>query len=143
MSLASSAILTKGPAAPERPIFNPFDPVWRPDPYPLYRRLRVEAPIGQVPGVGLWYVTRYADCQAIMRDPRAGNDTRKSDVIKKMKASGALRLSEDIREDRSFAFQDPPDHTRLRGLVATAFTPRVVEGMKPRIQQLVDQALDS
>jgi cytochrome P450 len=128
--------------ASDRPIFNPFDPVWRADPYPLYRRLRTEVPVGQVPGVGVWYVARYADCQAVMRDPRAGNDTRKSDVIKKMKSSGALRLPDDIREDRSFAFQDPPDHPRLRGLVASAFTPRVVEGMKPRILQLVEEAVD-
>jgi cytochrome P450 len=125
------------------PQFNPFDPSLRADPYPLYRRLREEAPIGQVPGIGIWYCTRFADCQAILRDRRMSSDTRNSDVYRGLIASGVLRLPESLREDRSFLYLDPPDHTRLRRLVASAFTPAVVHALRPRIRQIVDELLDA
>jgi cytochrome P450 len=127
----------------EAVIFNPFDPVWRADPYPFYRQLREQAPIGQVPGLEIWYLSRYDDCLAILRDRRGGVDTRKSPVYEALAEMAGLRLPEDIEEQRSFLFLDPPDHTRLRGLVAAAFTPRVVEGMRQRIQELVDGLLES
>jgi cytochrome P450 len=124
------------------PIFNPYDPGWRKDPYPFYRRLRNEAPIGQVPVGGTWYVTRFADCQALLRDPqRAGSDPRKSALVQQLRKEG-LRGAADLREQRSFLFLDPPDHTRLRGLVATTFTATMVERVRPRIRQVVKTLLD-
>jgi cytochrome P450 len=137
---ASAAEAVTSPKGP--PVFNPFDPAWRKDPYPLYRRLRNEAPVGQVPKVGTWYVTRFADCQALLRSSEsAGSDTRKSAKVQELMRSG-LREAGDLREQRSFVFLDPPDHTRLRGLVATAFTPQMVERVKPRIRHVVQRLLD-
>jgi cytochrome P450 len=124
-------------------VFNPFDADWRADPYPFYRRLRAEAPVGQVPGVGIWYFTRYADCEAILRDPRWSSDQRKSNLYRQFLESGALVEPEELALRRPFIFMDAPDHTRLRGLVSTAFTPRVIERLRPRIQQLVDELLDA
>jgi pimeloyl-[acyl-carrier protein] synthase len=123
-------------------VFNPFDPVWRSDPYPFYKRLRAEAPVGQVPGIGIWYFTRYADCAAILRDPRWSSDERKGKLYQQFVESGAVTESEELTRRRPFIFQDPPDHPRLRGLVSSAFTPRVIEQLRPRIQQLVDEMLD-
>jgi cytochrome P450 len=123
------------------PVFDPFDPALRADPYPIYRQLRSEAPAGKVPGMDIWYFTRHADCQAILRDKRAASDTRKSDVYRQMEDS--LRLPADVREHRSFLYLDPPDHTRLRGLVAGVFTPQSINRLKARIQTLIDELLDA
>ncbi len=125
------------------PSFNLFDPTWRADPYPLYRRLRTEAPVGIMPALGIWYFTRYADCLALLRDTRAGCDTRKSEVYRNLTASGALRMPDNLRSQRSFLFLDPPDHTRLRRLVASAFTANIVSGLRERVQQLVTELLDA
>src|SRR5947209_4797673 len=61
--------------APEALIFNPFDPVTRADPYPVYRRLREEDPVHRSP-LGIWILSRYADIEPRLRDPRFSNDIR-------------------------------------------------------------------
>lgn len=125
-------------------IFNPYDPTFPADPYPAYRRLRDEDPVHQAePGV--WILSRYADCAALLRDPRASSDERNSLQFQAQisEQEGAGDGLDRADQSRSFLFLDPPDHTRLRGLVSKAFTPRVVEGLRPRIQQLVDQLLDT
>jgi len=124
-------------------VFNPFDPEWRHDRYPYFARLRAEAPSGQVPGLPIWYVTRFADCEAVLRDRRAGSDTRKSQLYRMLAESAGLRMPGDISRRRSFLLLDPPDHTRLRGLVSRAFTPRVVQALRRRIEEIVDDALDA
>jgi cytochrome P450 len=131
------------PETPEPVVFNPFDPEWRSDPYPFYKRLREEAPVGQVPFIGIWYLSRFADCEAILTSPRVGVDTRKSDFYRRLAESRTLRLPDELTERRSFLFLDPPDHTRLRGLVSSAFTPKMINSMRPRIQGHVDALLDA
>ncbi len=127
--------------------FNPFDPAFRADPYATYRRL-LEGPAIQPGMFDMYLLTRYADCAALLRDPRASSDQTKSDAAQAIIAQQAAIASDSQIEQqmRSFLFMDPPDHTRLRGLVNKAFTTRVIEGLRPRIQQLVDglvaQALD-
>ena len=123
-------------------VFNPFDPTWRADPYPFYRRLRAEAPVGQIPGIGIWYFTRYADCEAILRDTRWSSDERNSTIYQQVMASRTEAVPAPLERLRPFLFLDPPDHTRLRGLVSTAFTPRVIERLRPRIEELVVELLD-
>jgi cytochrome P450 len=124
--------------------FNPFDPEFRRDPVPSYRRLREEDPT-HYSSLGVWVLSRYADCLAVLRHPRASSDARNSssfqDFFENLNGEDAEALT-DMRRLRPFLFMDPPDHTRLRGLVAKAFTPRVVEGLRPRVQQLVDELLD-
>ncbi|HSS12026.1 MAG TPA: cytochrome P450, partial [Acidimicrobiales bacterium] len=124
-------------------VFNPFDPTWRADPYPFYRRLRSEAPVGQIPGIGIWYFTRYADCEAILRDARWSNDDRKSTLYQQVLTTRAADVPEYLERLRPFIFLDPPDHTRLRGLVSAAFTPRHIERLRPRIEELVTELLDA
>ncbi|MGD9892670.1 MAG: cytochrome P450 [Dehalococcoidia bacterium] len=137
----SSTDRPQGTAAPV--VFNPFDPDFRVNPYPVYRRLREERPVQQT-FPGNWVLSRYADCAALLRDPRASSDARNSAeyqaLIRDQDGSGAQGFDLD---GRSFLFLDPPDHTRLRGLVSKAFTPRVVERLRPRIQQIVDELLDA
>ncbi|MDP9236932.1 MAG: cytochrome P450 [Chloroflexota bacterium] len=114
-----------------------MDPAFRRDPYPFYRRLREEAPLFHGP-FDLAILTRYADCVAMLRHPHASSDARNSDAYEALMAQQAAAGGAAPQGPNSFLFMDPPDHTRLRGLVSKAFTPRVVEGLRPRIQQLVD-----
>jgi cytochrome P450 len=130
-----------------RPVFDPFDPGWASDPFPLYAELRERAPIHRN-DMGFWVMARHADCLAVLRDRRASSDSMN------MAEGGApARVRRPIAEDNSmdagmvamrpFLFRDPPDHTRLRGLVAKAFTPKVVESLREPTQRMVDDLLDA
>ena len=123
--------------------FNPFDPTWRADPYPLFKTLRRDAPIGQVPYIGIHYLTRFDDCERVLKHPRVSVDTRHSALYRQLAESGALRLPDAVTERRSFLFLDPPDHTRLRGLVAHGFAPRMTARLDARIETLVAELLDA
>ena len=121
--------------------FNPFDPGFRVNPYPVYRRLLAEDPVHKTP-FGMLVLSRYRDCAAILRDPRCSSDASHSNMYKAFMAGrdpeevfGALAGM------RPFLFMDPPDHTRLRSLVQKAFTPKTVENLRPRIQELVDDLM--
>ena len=90
--------------------------------------------------LGFYVASRHADVTAVLRDRRFGKDF----VGRMTRRSGAGILDEPVyRSMRHWMLQqDPPDHTRLRGLVVQAFTARRVEDMRPRIQEVVDQTLD-
>ena len=116
-------------------VFNPLMPEFHSNPYPFYKALRDEDPVHQSPW-GFWVCTRYDDAVMILRDPRFGREG----MAKIMEAR--LGLTQDVSRARDMLFQDPPDHTRLRALVSRAFTPRVVEVMRPHIQDIVNGLLD-
>src|SRR5438477_6856317 len=114
--------------------FNPMDAEFIADPYPTYHRLQTEDPVHHS-ALGFWVLTRYEDVVTALRDPRLAKEAIASFVAARFGAPvPAMGLS--------MLDRDPPDHTRLRGLVSKAFTPRVVEGLRPRIQQIVDGLLD-
>ena len=117
--------------------FNLLLPEVHDDPYPLYRRLREHDPVHQSP-LGFWVLTRHADVAALLRDPRMSSDPRNAVRVRELQAS----LPDQWREAPSMLFLDPPDHTRLRRLVNKAFTPAAVERLRPRVEQLVGDALD-
>jgi cytochrome P450 len=120
--------------------FNPFDPAFRADPYPTYRRLIAEAPT-HTNQLGFVVLTRYADCTTLLRHPAATTDDRKAPEFRERVLAMGLDVDAELARPRPFLFLDPPDHTRLRGLVNTAFTPRVVEKLRPRAQAIVDELL--
>jgi pimeloyl-[acyl-carrier protein] synthase len=115
--------------------FNPMDPEFVADPYQTYHRLRATDPVHHSP-LGFWVLTRYEDVVAVLRDPRLAKEAIASVVAARfgVEVPVGMRLS--------MLDRDPPDHTRLRGLVSKAFTPRVVEALRPHIQQIVDGLLD-
>lgn len=113
------------------------------NPYPLFHRLRAEDPVYWSEGVGGWVITGYAEAVAVLREAHVSSNRH---------ADGRTLLSEAAREQARavrahltlmMGNSDPPDHTRLRSLVNKAFTPRVVEAMRPRIQALADQLLEA
>lgn len=122
------------------PLFNPLAPDFIRDPYPHYDRLRTLDPIHVTP-FGQFVASRHADVSLVMRDKRFGKDFVERS---KRRYSPAIMDEPVFRSMSHWMLQaDPPDHTRLRGLVVKAFTARRVEDMRPRIQEIVDQAIDA
>jgi cytochrome P450 len=120
-----------------------LDPTRRADPYPVYARLRAAGPIriGELPVV---VFSRFADCQAMLKDPRGSVDRRRSALGQAYHRSVGEQVGPMWTEPQpSFLFLDPPDHTRLRRLVSKAFTPRTVQRLDGRIRELVDDLLDA
>jgi cytochrome P450 len=116
--------------------FDPADPGFLADPYPAYAVLRREAPVARYEPGGLWLVSRHRDVDGLLRDPRLGRvftPREPQDVF------GPWNLV----NERSMLELEPPDHTRLRKLLAGEFTPRRVEGLRGTITALVDELLDA
>lgn len=110
-----------------------MSPAFRDDPYPLYERYRSDAPLVRVAET-IWFVLGHADVTALLRDPRLSTDERRAAT--EVDADGGDPKS------RSLLFLDPPDHTRLRALVARAFTPRRIDGLRPTIEAATSALLD-
>src|SRR6478672_4737461 len=121
------------------PLFNPLAPEFIANPYPYYQRLRETAPMHLTP-LGFYVASRHADIATVLRDKRFGKDF----AGRMSRRQGPEILEEPVyRSMRHWMLQqDPPDHTRLRGLVVRAFTARRVEDMRPRIQEIVDGIID-
>ena len=113
--------------------YNPFLPEVREDPYPQYQALREADPVHRSPFLNMWILTRYEDVSLVLRDQRFSADRTKWE---------GFQALEGFQPVRSLLSLDPPDHTRLRTLVTKAFTPRVVEQLRPQAQAIVDEALD-
>ncbi len=126
-------------AAAAAPLFNPLAPEFIRNPYPHYDRLRRLDPV-HITAHGMYLISRHADVSGVLRDKRFGKDF----VERSTRRYGPKIMEEPIFRSMSHWMlqQDPPDHTRLRGLVVKAFTARRMEDMRPRIQQVVDQTLD-
>jgi pimeloyl-[acyl-carrier protein] synthase len=116
-------------------------PLWTPEhvqnPYPLYHRLLAEAPV--LNQWGDWIVSDYEAVQAILLDRRSSSRRGLLGYLPEEERERFRDLI-DINE-RMMLFLDAPDHTRLRGLVAQAFSAKMIESMRPRIQGLVDLLL--
>lgn len=121
-------------------LWDPADTVRSADPYPIYAQLRASDPIHRSP-LGFWVFSRHADCLAMLRDRRVSSDTRRDRPAARHSGDTA-DPNETFHELIPFIFRDPPDHTRLRGLVQKAFTPRVIQQLEPRIRQICADLLD-
>ncbi|HLW68051.1 MAG TPA: cytochrome P450 [Gemmataceae bacterium] len=123
---------------------NLASPQFKASPYDYYAKLRAESPIVRTTlptGEPGWLISRYDDAVAVLKDERFVKDR-----------ANALTPAQLAREPwfrklfRSLNHQmlskDPPDHTRLRALVSQAFTPRLIEQMRDRIQALADELLE-
>ncbi|MBR0697080.1 cytochrome P450 [Bradyrhizobium lablabi] len=126
-------------AASSEPLFNPLAPEFIRNPYPHYERLRTTDPM-HVNAHGAFVASRHAEVSLVLRDKRFGKDY----VDRTVRRYGPKIMEEPVFRSMSHWMlqQDPPDHTRLRGLVVKAFTARRVEDMRPRIQQVVDETLE-
>ena len=125
--------------ATSEPLFNPLSPEFIRNPYPHYARMRATDPVHLTP-LGVYVASRHAEASLVIRDKRFG----KEHVERTIRRYGPKIMEEPAFRSLGLMMlqQDPPDHTRLRGLVVKAFTARRVEDMRPRIQQIVDETLD-
>ncbi len=118
-----------------------FGPEHKRDPHPLYHRIRREQPMWYDPADDVWILTRYVDCEAVLRDPRWSTDSRHRQL---RPGAPAVDVRAAMLESnaRVLLFLDPPDHTRIRRLVSKAFTPRSVERLRSHVEELTDGLLD-
>ncbi|MEU7278547.1 cytochrome P450 [Streptomyces sp. NPDC045431] len=107
------------------------------DPYPYYAKLRASGPVHHVRtrlGHEVWLVVGHAEARAALADPR---------LSKSPAAAGLERMLDEQLIGPHLLVVDPPDHTRLRKLIAREFTGRRVEALRPRVQAITDKLLDA
>src|SRR5215210_2081113 len=134
----------------ERKLASPdlASPRFKADPYPFYARLRAEAPVWRttlptaMPRRTAWLVTRYDDVAGVLKDDRLAKDPLNALDPEQQKRQpwvpGFLKPLE-----RNMLDLDEPDHRRLRALVSKAFTPRLIERLRGRIEAICQELLDN
>ena len=114
------------------------------DPYPLYSRLREEAPVYWSEKLNGWLLTRFNDVKSALNDRRLNNSGRINSLLVRLPAGERAHCQQlALHMGNNMAFTDPPDHTRIRRLVGNSFTPRRVNKHKSRIQDIVGELLES
>ena len=125
-------------------MLNPFAPGYFDNPYEQYAAVREEDPVHLTP-IGNWALFRYDDALRVLRDPNLSVEVRYAKPL-------AFEVDPDIqamiaergeRGEHAMLNLDPPDHHRLRLLVSKVFTPRMIEALRPRVAELVDEHLDA
>jgi hypothetical protein len=108
------------------------------DPYPIFSRLRIEDPVHWDAGEQGWIISRYDDVVSVLAD-------RRFSAERVLSSQGYNNDANPVRAalSRQMLFLDPPDHTRLRCLFTRAFTPQRIEGLRPRILEMVTRLIDS
>jgi cytochrome P450 len=124
--------------------FDPSDPAFLENPYPVLNRLREAAPVFYDEGLERWFVTRHDDVRACLRDKRLGRNFRH---VLSPAEIGVPELDPRWQafwatERWSLLWLEPPEHTRMRKLVAAAFTPRAVEALREPARELARELLE-
>src|ERR671936_396764 len=136
--------MVSGVSLLETPAFDPSDPGFLEDPYPVLNRLRETAPVFYDESRERWFVTRHEDVRCCLRDKRLGRNFRH---VLSAEEIGVPPLDPrwgafwDL-ERWSLLWLEPPDHTRIRKLVAAAFTPRSVEALREPAARLAHELLE-
>lgn len=123
--------------------FDPLAPAVLANPYPYYCWLQEHDPVhwgeaGDPTAPGCWYITRYADAVTALKEPRLGRELwRVQPDVAQAGDPTMLDLAQ-----QWMVLRDPPAHTRLRSLVQRAFTPRMIEQLRPRMVRIVNDLLD-
>ncbi|MGZ3339919.1 MAG: cytochrome P450 [Reyranella sp.] len=123
------------PSLADRFFVEAMSPALREDPYPHYERFRGPTPLLRVAET-IWFALGHADVTTLLRHPRMSTDEQQHAATE---AGNAL----DPNRTRSLLFMDPPDHTRLRNLVARAFTPRRIEGLRTATEAITAELIDA
>lgn len=113
------------------------------DPYPLYEQLRREAPIAYNPAFQMWFVSRYEDALAVLRDPVRFSSAHILDPIEEHTPEVRAVLGDDHAGVYPLLASDPPLHTRVRSLVSKAFTPQRLAALAPRIRAIATELVDA
>ena len=114
-----------------QPPFDVRDPAFLADPYPVFSRMRDVAPVWKAP-MNRWFLTGYKDTDLLLRDRRFGRGYDDPDALMRRFGPTALDEPAVVELSHMMLMRDPPDHTRLRGLVTKAFTARRIEALRAR-----------
>jgi cytochrome P450 len=121
--------------------FDPATPGFDNDPYPLFQRLRADNPVHWSPALKAWVVTRYADVQHVLRDGALSSD-RVTPFFRSQPSAMQAKYAAVLKYLGGWlVFRDAPDHTRLRNLVARAFTPKELARIRPNIVGITEHLL--
>jgi cytochrome P450 len=127
--------------------YDLYSDAFRADTYATFARMREDDPVFRQPGVDgetpIWWVTRYSDAEAVLLDDeRFVRDPRHA-LPPELLAEWEATLPDAIKfVDSHMLNRDGDDHRRLRRLVSKAFTPRMIELLRPRIQEIADALID-
>jgi cytochrome P450 len=123
-------------------VFNPADPAVRANPYPILARMRREDPVHWSPQLKAWILTRYDDVKRALGTPDMSPD-RLTPFYAKLPEATQSTLAEAMRYlNLWIVFRDPPEHTRVRGLVNKAFLPGTINAFRPEIERITNKLLD-
>jgi cytochrome P450 len=131
--------MTEAYAAADEFFLEAFSPEARLDPYPLYARHRVRH-TGSSKGGVTRIALSHDQCAHVLRDPRFSSNERLGTVSKQLVTADPTVF--DRSGPRSLLFMDPPDHTRIRSLVMSAFTPSMIERIRPRAEVIASGLID-
>src|SRR5215475_4148862 len=115
--------------------WDPFDPALRDDPYPLWKQMRDTAPLYRNDRYDFWVLSRFDDVEAAHKDWATFSSAHMTTI--------ELMTPEPLTDTGMFIGLDPPTHTRYRGLVSRAFTPRRIAGIEERIRAVTNRLLDA
>ena len=122
-------------------IFNPFLPSFLENPYPAYASLRRSDPVHFSAALQAWVLTRYDDCERVLRDPTTFSSSAERATGQLAQTLLQQRRQFPLGEVPTVLNSDPPTHTRLRALVNRAFTPHTVEDLRPHIEEIAGSLL--
>ena len=121
--------------------FRPYDIA---DPFPFYARARADAPVFFSDELGYYVVSRYEDIQAIFKDSATFSSENTQTPFKPRPAAvQAVFDAADMSHSSGLSGRQPPDHTRLRGFIKQAFTPRRIAALEPQVRALTVDAIDA
>lgn len=119
------------------------DEQYRLSPYETYERLRSRGSVIRSYANQGWLVNGFEEAQQLLRDPRFSNDVRRNKFFHRLLKVASNGLDIPLVDKPAMLNRDPPDHTRLRKLVATGFVNSYIQSLAPMIESLVDQLLDN
>ncbi|HEV3363095.1 MAG TPA: cytochrome P450 [Acidimicrobiia bacterium] len=126
--------------------FDPNAAPWRDDPHPALAEFRRDQPVFHCPAADAWIITRYEDVAAVVSD---GERFSSAQLLTRLgggvcpEAQRVMARGYPPSQTRSIIMLDPPDHGPIRKVVASAFTPRRVAGLEPRVRAIADGLVDA
>ena len=140
MSTSTKGAISRSAGTSALSLYHLLDPEVLANPYPLFRRLRTEAPVHWDAFLHTWVVTRYVDVLHVLHTFSA----ERTHTPEKLRAIGLSQMSPIAQlMVKQMLFMDPPAHTRLRALASQAFSPARVEVLRSHIREIVNRLLDA
>jgi cytochrome P450 len=131
------------PTVPTCPHFNPMAPSYQANPYPLYAELRRDTPVFYSQQHGCWVVTRHADINAVLKQPKIFSSVGSLQANVALPPSVAAVMETGLGSARLMVESDEPVHTRMRTVVNKAFTPQRIAQLEPQVREITDALIDA